>query len=219
MIDFATARQNMVESQLRTNKVTDQTILEAFEALQREDFVPESKRGVAYIDEDLGIGDGRFLMEPMVLARLLQAARITKDDVVLDVGCATGYSTALLARLAGTVVGVENDEALVKAANDALSSHNIDNGVVICDPLNDGYPKQAPYNVIVLQGAIADLPESITKQLADGGRLVTVIREGEKVTGRATLVQRNGDTLSSRALFDASTPILPGFEKASSFVF
>lgn len=219
MIDFAAMRLNMVESQLRTNKVTDRALLEAFEALPREDFAPKEKRGVAYIDEDLPIGEGRFLMEPMVLARLLQAARITKEDVVLDVGCTTGYSTALLAGLAGTVVGVEREEAMVKSANDALSSHGIDNGVVICDPLNDGYPKQAPYNVIVLQGAVAELPESITKQLADGGRLVTVMREGENVTGRATLVQRNGATLSSRALFDASTPFLPGFEKSASFVF
>ena len=219
MIDFAAMRLNMVESQLRTNRVTDRALLEAFEALPREDFVPKEKRGIAYIDEDLSIGDGRFLMEPMVLARLLQAARLTKDDVVLDVGCTTGYSTALLAGLAGTVVGVEQDEAMVKSANDALSSHGIDNGVVICDPLNDGYPKQAPYNVIVLQGAVAELPESITKQLADGGRLVTVMREGENLTGRATLVQRNGASLSSRALFDASTPVLPGFEKSESFVF
>ncbi len=218
MVDFSTARLNMVESQIRTNKVTDARILEALETIPREAYVPEARRGVCYVDEDLSIGDGRYLMEPMVLARLLQEARIGEEDVVLDVGCATGYSCAVLARLAATVVGVECEAALAEEANRILSEQGIDNAVVVRDPLGDGYPKQAPYNVIVLEGSVAEVPAAIREQLADGGRLVAVIR-GERGLGRATLMQRNGDVVSSRVLFDAATPSLPGFEREERFVF
>lgn len=218
MVDFSTARLNMVESQIRTNKVTDPRILDALEAIPREAYVPEERRGICYVDEDLAIGGGRYLMEPMVLARLLQEARIGSQDVVLDVGCTTGYSCAVLARLAATVVGVECDAALAEEANRILSAQGIDNAVVIQDPLGDGYPKQAPYNVIVLEGAVVKVPETIRNQLADGGRLVAVIREGEGM-GRATLMQRSGEVVSSRILFDAATPYLPGFEREERFVF
>lgn len=218
MVDFSTARLNMVESQIRTNKVTDPRILDALETIPREVYVPEGRRGICYVDEDLAIGGGRHLMEPMVLARLLQEARIGSQDVVLDVGCATGYSCAVLARLAATVVGVECDEALAESANKVLSEQGIDNAVVIQDPLGDGYPKQAPYNVIVLEGAVAEVPRSIQDQLADGGRLVAVIRKGEGM-GRAILMQRTGEVVSSRVLFDAATPYLPGFELKEQFVF
>lgn len=218
MVDFSTARLNMVESQIRTNKVTDARILDALETIPREAYVPEERRGICYVDEDLAIGGGRYLMEPMVLARLLQEARIGSQDVVLDVGCTTGYSCAVLARLAATVVGVECDAALAEEANRILSAQGIDNAVVIQDPLGDGYPKQAPYNVIVLEGAVVKVPETIRDQLADGGRLVAVIREGEGM-GRATLMQRSGEVVSSRILFDAATPYLPGFEREERFVF
>ncbi|MEX0924208.1 MAG: protein-L-isoaspartate O-methyltransferase [Rhodovibrionaceae bacterium] len=218
MVDFSTARLNMVESQIRTNKVTDARILDALETVPRETYVPENRRGVCYIDEDLAIGGGRYLMEPMVLARLLQEARIGKEDVVLDVGCATGYSCAVLSKLAATVVGVECDAALAEQANRVLSEEGIDNAVVIQGPLGDGYPKQAPYNVIILEGAVAEVPPAIRDQLADGGRLVAVIRHDEAM-GRAILMQRSGDVVSSRILFDAATPSLPGFEREESFVF
>jgi protein-L-isoaspartate(D-aspartate) O-methyltransferase len=218
MVDFSTARLNMVESQIRTNKVTDERILDALETIPRESYVPENRRGVCYIDEDLAIGGGRHLMEPMVLARLLQEARIGSQDVVLDVGCATGYSCAVLARLGATVVGVECDKELADGANKILSEQGIDNAVVIQDPLGDGYPKQAPYNVIVLEGAVSEVPKTIQDQLADGGRLVAVIRKGEGM-GRAILMQRNGEVVSSRVLFDAATPFLPGFELKEQFVF
>ena len=218
MVDFSTARLNMVESQIRTNKVTDERILDALETIPREAYVPKARRGICYIDEDLPIGGGRYLMEPMVLARLLQEARIGSQDVVLDVGCATGYSCAVLARLAATVVGVECDASLAESANEVLSEQGIDNAVVIQDPLGDGYPKQAPYNVIVLEGAVAEVPKQIQDQLADGGRLVAVIRKGEGM-GRAILMLRNGEVISSRVLFDAATPYLPGFEIKEQFVF
>lgn len=218
MTDFAAARLNMVESQIRTNKVTDPRIVEAFESVPRELFVDEAKRGFAYIDEDLEVGAGRYLMEPMVLARLLQAAAPRPGDMALDIGCATGYSTAILARLVETVVAVEGDRALVETANRTLNDLDVDNAVVVEAPLTAGYQKQAPYDVILFQGAVCEVPEVIERQLSDGGRLVAVVCDAGGI-GRGTLIQRSGDSFSTRALFDAATPLLPGFAREPGFVF
>lgn len=208
----------MVESQIRTNKVTDPRIVGAFEAVAREAFVGEVLRGIAYIDEDLEVAPGRYLMEPMVLARLLQAAAPQAGDMALDIGCATGYSTAVLARLAETVVGLERERALIDAANRTLNALDVDNAVVVEGALEAGYQKQAPYNVIVFEGAVAAVPETVKHQLADGGRLVAVVVDQAGI-GRGTLVQRAGDSFSCRTLFDASTPLLPGFAREIGFVF
>ncbi len=218
MLEYATARRNMVESQLRTNKVTDAGLIEAFEQVPRELFVPERLRGIAYVDEDIALGNGRFAMEPMILARLLQAARPEPDDIALDLGCTTGYATTILSRLVATVVALEGEADLAAEANRTLSGLEIDNAVVVEGPLTEGYPKQAPYNVIVLGGAVAEIPPAIGDQLADGGRLVAVVN-GDAGMGRATLMQRNGGVVSSRILFDASAPMLPGFEIEPGFVF
>ena len=157
-------------------------------------------------------------MEPMVLARLRQAARPEPDDIALDLGCTTGYATAILSRLVATVVALEGDADLAAEANRTLSELEIDNAVVVEGPLTEGYPKQAPYNVIVLGGAVAEILPAIGDQLADGGRLVAVVKR-EPGMGRATLMQRNGGVVSSRILFDASVPMLPGFEVEPGFVF
>jgi len=218
MTDFAAARLNMVESQIRTNKVTDPRIVDAFGTVPREAFVGEARRGIAYIDEDLEVAPGRFLMEPMVLARLLQAAAPLAGDMALDIGCATGYSTAVLAQLAETVVGLERERALMDAANRTLNALDVDNAVVVEGALEAGYQKQAPYNVIVFEGAVAEVPEIVKRQLAEGGRLVAVVVDGTGI-GRGTLVQRAGDSFSSRTLFDAATPLLPGFAREAGFVF
>lgn len=218
MTDFAAARLNMVESQIRTNKVTDPRIIEAFEALPRELFVDETKRGFAYVDEDLEVAPGRYLMEPMVLARLLQAAAPQPGDMVLDIGCATGYSTAVLARLAATVVGRDSDSALVDVANRTLNALDVDNAVVVEGDLIKGYEKQAPYNVILFQGAVSEVPLAIKRQLAEGGRLAAVVCD-EAGIGRGTLIRRSGENFSGRVLFDAATPLLPGFAPAAGFVF
>jgi protein-L-isoaspartate(D-aspartate) O-methyltransferase len=218
MDDFAAARLNMVESQLRTNKVTDLRLLGAFETVPRELFVPERLRGIAYIDEDVALGSGRFVMEPRVLARLLQAAQPGPEDVALDLGCGSGYATAILSRLVATVVALEDDTALAAAANRTLGELEIDNAVVVEGRLTKGYPKQAPYNVILLGGAVAEVPAAIADQLAEGGRLVTVVSAGPGL-GRATLMRRDGGVISSRVLYDAALPVLPGFEAASGFVF
>lgn len=218
MVDFAAARLNMVESQLRTNKVTDLRLLAAFETVPRELFVPEPLRGIAYIDEDVALGGGRFVMEPRVLARLLQAAQPGPEDVALDLGCGSGYATAILSRLVATVVALEDDAALAAAANRTLEKLEIDNAVVVEGRLTEGYPKQAPYNVILLGGAVAEVPAAIADQLAEGGRLVAVVDAGPGL-GRATLMRRDGGVISSRVLYDAALPVLPGFEAEPGFVF
>ncbi|MFQ5785842.1 MAG: protein-L-isoaspartate O-methyltransferase [Alphaproteobacteria bacterium] len=218
MTDFAAIRHNMVESQIRTNKVTDARVLAALEAVPRELFVPKRLQGVAYVDEDLAIAPGRYLMEPMVLARLLQAAEIESDDVVLDIGCATGYAAAVLARLAATVVAVESDPTLAEDATARLAELDVDNVAVVEGPLEQGYATQGPYDAIVLEGGVDAVPETITGQLAEGGRLVAVVTGGSRV-GKATLMLRVHGALSRRVLFDAATPLLPGFRIEPGFVF
>lgn len=216
MADFTAARRNMVESQIRTNAVTQEVLLTALAEIPREKFVPEALRGVAYIDEDLPLKKGRYLMEPLVLAKLLQLAAITPDDVVLDIGCGTGYSAALLSKLANTVVALESDPELAARATATLSELSIDNVVIVTAPLAGGYAKQAPYDVIVFNGSVPRIPETIARQLADGGRLVAVVGEG---VGQGILMTRNRGILAQRPAFDAATPILPDFVQEPGFVF
>jgi len=216
--DFAAARHNMVECQVRPNKVTDERVLAAMSELPRERFLPKSRQGVAYVDEDIALGDGRYLMEPMVLARLVQAAAVGPGDLALDVGCASGYSTAVLARLCNTVVALESHAGLVAEATAALAELGIDNAAVFERSLAKGYAKQAPYDVILFGGAVARLPEAIVKQLGEGGRLVAVVADGHGM-GKATLFVRRSGVVSSRILFDAATPPLPGFAPEPRFVF
>lgn len=223
MIDFATARRNMVGNQLRPNRVTAPALVQALLETPRELFVPERARHVAYVDEDIALqgstADGsRWLMEPMVFARLLQAANIDKSEVVLDIGCGTGYGTAVLSRLATTVVAVESDARLSEAASVNLEKLRVDNVALISAPLTAGCPAQAPYGVIVFEGAIQGISDAIGAQLAEGGRLVAVLREGPGM-GKAILALRRDGRLSHRVLFDAATPHLPGFAPEPSFVF
>lgn len=216
MLDFAIARRNMVEHQLRTNEVTNQALLAAMGDIPRERFVPDRFRDVAYIDEDLPLKKGRFLMEPRVFARLLQLAEVKPQDVVLDIGCGTGYSTAVLSRLANTVVALESDAELSARASATLAELGIDNALVVTAPLTDGYAKQSPYDVIVFGGALPRVPPPIARQLVEGGRLVAVIGEG---VGRGTLTMRTRGVISSRPDFDAATPMLPDFAPVQGFVF
>lgn len=218
MTDFATARRNMVGSQLRTNKVTSEAVLDAFAAIPRELFLPEALRGVAYLDEDIPLGAGRCMMEPMVLARLLQAARPVASDIALDIACGTGYAAALLARMVATVVAVESDDSAVETASLALSKLGLDNAVVVNGDIIQGYPKQAPYDVIILGGTVSRVPAAIQDQLAEGGRLVAVVRGGDGI-GRGSLFERQGGLTSSRVLFDAAVPALPEFEPVPGFAF
>ena len=218
MVDFVAARHHMVDSQIRTNKVTNPDVIDAMEEIPRERFVDKSHQGIAYLDEDLPIGNGRFLMEPMILARMLQTLDLQSGDIVLDVGVATGYSSAVISRLASTVIALESDPSFASQTTLNMAELGIDNVVLVEGALADGYPAQAPYDVIVLEGAVPEVPTAITDQLADGGRLCAVIDENG-TQGRAVLMVRSGDVVSRRVVFDANTPSLPGFEKAQGFVF
>lgn len=217
---YAKARRNMVDGQLRTNKVTDAALLAAMGDLPREAFLPEQLRGIAYVDEDIPLGRGRFLMEPMVQARLIQAAEIKPGDRVLDVGCGCGYSSAVLARLAKSVVAIEADPALAERARENLASVGAANASVVTGAHDKGHPDLAPYDVIVVEGAIEQLPRAIGEQLSFGGRMVTVWaerRDNGRATGEAVLFK--GRPATRVPLFDAATPLLPGFAAEPSFVF
>ena len=218
MIDYAQARLTMVESQLRTNKVTDDALLDAFLAVPRERFVPPGLRGTAYVDDDLPLGNGRALMEPMVLARLLQVAEIGRGDRVLEIGCATGYGTAILSRLARSVVAIESDVDLARLAMARLRELGVGNAAVVEAPLAGGYPGRAPYDAIVFQGAAMQIPAVIGQQLADRGRLVAVLHQPNGIA-RAVLMTAAGGVLSQRPCFDAVARLLPGFSAEPSFVF
>jgi len=216
-MDFAPARNNMVENQVRANRVTNRAIISAMTEFPREVFVPKQHQGIAYVDSDVSLGQGRCLMKPMVLARLLQEAAVVASDVVLDIGCGSGYSAAVLARMASTVVAVEPDPGLAARANVIMAELGIDTVSVVEGPMENGWPEQAPYDVIVFDGAISDVPFAIREQLSEGGRLVAVIAEGGM--GKAVLVTRYGGAFSSRTVFDAATPSLPGMVSCPKFEF
>jgi protein-L-isoaspartate(D-aspartate) O-methyltransferase len=217
-MDYAAARTAMVESQIRTNRVVDPAIVSALGDVPRELFVPAQLRSVAYVDEAVPLGRGRYLMEPLAFASLLQAAEIRPSDIVLDVGCATGYSSAVLTRLAATVVAVEEVPDFAREANRLLGELSVLNAAVMESRLTDGCPKQAPYDVIVIEGGVEEIPEGLLSQLGDGGRLVCIVL-GSGGFGKGTLTTRVGASITRRAVFDAGTPLLPGFNRAPSFVF
>ncbi len=219
MSKFAAARRNMVDCQLRTNEVTDPLVIAAMEELPREMFVPRARQGIAYVDEDLPVAAGRWLMEPLVLARLVQALELTPEDTVLDIGCGTGYDAALLGRLAGSVVAVESDAALADLATATLSHLACDNVAVVTSPMEQGYPVQAPYDVVFIGGAVAAVPDAIVAQLTPHGRMAVVVRESEGIPGRAWFYRKNAGRVSGRPIFDCGIPFLSGFEPHESFIF
>jgi len=208
----------MVDCQIKPNKVTDPRLLEALETLPREKFVPPQMQGFAYIDEDIDLGNGRYMQEPMVLARLIQAAQVGPEDVVLDIGCGTGYSTAVLSHLASTVVGIEQDAELARQAENVLKSLDLTNAVTFQSDLIDGYNEQAPYDAIFINGSIPEVPPVILEQLVDGGRLVTVISK-DGSPGHAVVYTRVRDVVSEKVIFDAATPFLEEFKIREEFVF
>lgn len=221
MSGFATARQNMVDGQVRPSDVTDIRILDAMLAVPREAFVPENKQALAYLDLDLDVSESgaakRYLIKPAVLAKMLQAAEIRESDRVLVVGCATGYAAALVARLASQVTATESDSALATKAQAILARNGCGNVVVRTAAAADGDSANAPYDVIVLDGATEIVPERLYGQLRDGGRLVGVFATSRPA--RATIVTSSHGDFGHRALFDAAAPVLPGMELVPAFVF
>jgi protein-L-isoaspartate(D-aspartate) O-methyltransferase len=218
MSKFAMARSHMIDSQLRPNRVTDERVLGAFWSIRRELFVPEPLRSVAYVDEDLPLGGGRYLMEPMVAARLIQAATVARTDTVLVVGAGTGYEAAVLSVLARKVVALEEDAALARRERAAFVDHGIASVEAVEGPLAHGHRPRAPYDAILFGGAVAAIPSEIADQLADGGRLLAVERSGGGI-GHAVLIKRTGGTLARRVIFDAAIPLLPGFLPSATFDF
>jgi protein-L-isoaspartate(D-aspartate) O-methyltransferase len=214
---FDVARQNMINSQLRPNRLTDDRVADAIEKVSREIFVPEDKRGVAYMDEDIHLGNGRYIMEPITFAKLVQVAQLSENDVVLDVACTTGYSTAVLSYLANTIVGVEENDELASQAQDNLTQSEIANADVLVASHAGGYPDQSPYSVIFIQGAVSEVPKSLLNQLGEGGRLLAVVRNGQ--VGQAHIYRSLRGRIADQVLFDASVPVLPGFEPADNFEF
>lgn len=215
--DFVTARQRMVDGQVRTSDVTDPRVTEAMLTVPRETFVPDSKVAMAYLDLDLEVGDNRFLQKPVVVARLLQAAEIRSTDTVLVVGCASGYTAALAAKLAQQVHATDPDAGLVARARASLDKLGLTTVSVTVAPPAEGDSAHAPYDVIVLEGATEVVPEQLYGQLKEGGRLVGVFATGN--VQRATLVTHSHDDFGSRILFDASARLLPGMQRIPEFVF
>lgn len=210
----------MVDCQIRTADVTDTRIIEAMLSVPREKFVPVGQQDIAYLGEDLCVsGAGgpapRHLIEPPCLAKLVQLAEIGQDDVVLDIGCATGYSSAVLAKLASSVVALEADETLAAAATSTLLEIDADNVAVVTGPLADGYPSQSPYDVIFLNGSVPEVPEALFGQLSDHGRLVAVVQDGP--CGKGQLFTCCEGRISSRSVFDAWIAPLPGFAVEKAF--
>jgi len=223
MTDYQTARFNMVESQIHPSNVCDQRLLKAILEVPRELFVPQAHRSVAYMDGPVRLesegGTARYLLEPRVFAKLVALCDIHPDDVVLDVGCASGYSTVVLARLAGAVVGLECDPGLAQKADAVLTELGVDNGAVVTGPLEAGYPSEGPYDVILLNGSVPDVPPVLLDQLKEGGRLVAVQTEGSQTGGSAKIYVRSNGAIGCRTDFDAAADPLPGFELAKTFTF
>lgn len=217
MMDYTAARIKMVDNQIRTTDVTSHSVLEAFLTVPREAFVPAQLKPLAYIDNDIEVAPGRYLMEPSPLAKLVQLAVVTREDVVLEVGCNTGYASAVLSKLAGSVVALETDETLAATASETLSELGYDNVAVVTGELEKGYAAEAPYDAIFVHGAVEVVPEAFFAQLRDGGRLVVV--EGYGNASQARLYIKERGIASERSAFNTAVKPLPGFRKAAEFVF
>ncbi len=217
MFDTAAARRMMVDGQVRTADVTNLDLIAAMLEVPRERFAPPALAEQAYADSDLAIGDGRALLKPMVLAKLLQAAHLNAEDHVLDVGCGTGYSSAILARLAGTVVALEQDTTLASRAKEALAGVDAPRVTVATGPLTAGWPAAGPYDFILLNGATEIVPEELGRQLKPNGRLACIF--GRTPPGKAMIYRVVEGQLAGRPIFDAAAPRLPGFVAPPAFVF
>lgn len=216
-MDYAAARANMVDRQLRPNRIDDPRVLAAMGEVPREAFVPRGLRGVAYSDEDLDFGDGRRLVEPLALAKMLQAANVRPEDTALVLGCDTGYCAAVLSRLASTVFLLAEAGSDAEALDRKLTDLGYDNIVVRAGDPRRGLPDLAPFDVILLAGAVLEEPSHLLDQLADGGRLVAVVMQG--FAGKVTLWERFGDAVGAVTPFDAAIPPLPALVPAPRFVF
>jgi protein-L-isoaspartate(D-aspartate) O-methyltransferase len=215
MTDYAARRTTMVDTQIRPSDVTKFPIIEAMLSIPREEFVPATRREAAYVGENLDLGRGRVMLEPRTLAKMLDALDVQRNELVLDIGSGLGYSAAVIARLAEAVVAVESDGDLADEAQSILSREGADNVIQHQGPLADGAAQHGPYDAIIIQGAVCDLPMSLLGQLKDGGRIACLFME--EALGVVRIGYKLDGGISWRFAFNASAPILPGFEKQAAF--
>lgn len=220
MFDFNAARKNMVDGQIHPSGVIDPDLLNAFENIPRELFVDEGLQKIACNDEQMAIGQGRMMLDPTTQARMIQALECNKDDCVLEVGAGTGYAAAILSSIVTTVVSVESDSELLQKAQKIWDKLDCVNIYGHQGDLKDGYLKSAPYRLILVNGAVCDIPQELVEQLAPQGRLITIIKKKDDVLGNVTLIESLGDgQFSTYNLFSASAHYLPGYEPGQSFKF
>ena len=215
MTDYTQRRTTMVDTQVRPSDVTKFTIIDAMLSVPREIFVPDDRREAAYAGEHIALGQGRVVLDPRTLAKMLDAVDIQNTEMVLDVGAGLGYSSAVAARMAEAVIALEEDPDLASEAERALSEASADNAAVVTGPLIEGAAKHGPYDVILVQGAVQHMPTALTDQLKDGGRIAAIFAEG--ALGVVRIGYRIDDTISWRFAFNAGAPVLPGFEKSRAF--
>ncbi|RED12990.1 protein-L-isoaspartate O-methyltransferase family protein [Pontivivens insulae] len=217
MTDFAAARTAMVDCQIRPSDVTRFPIIKAMLSIPREEYLPSSARDVAYMGEHVEIARGRVCLDPRVLAKMIDALAIQSTDLVLDIGAGLGYSTAVLADIAQVAIGLEQDEALANEASATLAAQGVDNAVIETATMTDGAPAHGPYDCIIVQGAVEEMPDTIGGQLRADGRIVAIFMDG--ALGTVKIGTKGAAGISWRRIFDATAPILPGFAKEKAFVF
>lgn len=217
MFDFSAARDHMVESQIRTSDVTDLEVLRAFRLISRENFVPKAQQALAYGDAHVDLGDGRLMIRPRDFAKMIQAADIAPSNIVLDIACGRGYSTAILAQLAETVVGLESSDEAVAKATEQLVEADVTNAAIVKGDLKSGAAEHGPFDVIFVNGAVSAVPKPWFDQLSNNGRLVCLIQNGP--VGHVCVYTKAGNVIGERIAFDAAAPVIPGFEAAPEFVF
>jgi protein-L-isoaspartate(D-aspartate) O-methyltransferase len=215
MSDFAARRTTMVDTQVRPSDVTKFPIINAMLTVPREDFVPAAQREAAYLGENLDLGQGRVVLDPRTLAKMLDHLDITNDELVLDVGCAMGYSSAVIAHMAEAVVAVEEDEAMATEAQEALAEVGSDNVIVHVGPLAEGAPQHGPYDAVIVQGAVEEVPAGLVEQIKDGGRIACLFME--EGLGEVRVGYKQNDQISWRSEFNAGAPVLRGFERKVAF--
>jgi len=215
MNDYAVRRETMVDTQVRPSDVTKYSIIDAMLLVGREAYIPDNLREAAYIGDNIHLGNGRVVLAPRTFAKMLDALSIRPDETVLDIGCALGYSSAVIERLAEAVVAVEEEATMAAEAQSILSANGADSAAVIEGRLADGAPRHAPYDVIILQGGVEEVPAEITGQLREGGRIAALFMEGE--LGTVRIGYRSGGRIVWRHAFNASAPILPGFAGKPAF--
>ncbi len=217
MSDFTTRRIMMVDTQVRPSDVTKFPIIDAMLTVPRENFVPAAQKEAAYMGENLDLGAGRVLLEPRTLAKMLDALAITNEELVLDVGCALGYSAAVIAHMAEAVVAVEEDEDMATEAQEALTELGADNVMIHTGTLADGAAAHGPYDVIVIEGGVTEVPQSLLDQLKEGGRIGALFMQG--ALGEVRIGYKSGDMVSWRMAFNAAAPVLDGFKRQVVFEF